>query len=43
MLADARSSTPYLLRENGMIRIDFSSDLGEGFGPWQMGCDAANL
>lgn len=26
-----------------MLRIDLNSDLGEGFGPWQMGDDAAML
>ena len=26
-----------------MIQIDLNSDLGEGFGPWTMGDDAAIL
>ena len=26
-----------------MMRIDLNSDLGEGFGPWVMGDDAAML
>ena len=26
-----------------MMRIDLNSDLGEGFGPWEMGDDAAML
>jgi 5-oxoprolinase (ATP-hydrolysing) subunit A len=31
------------LRGGGAMRIDLNSDLGEGFGPWAMGDDAAIL
>lgn len=30
-------------KENDIMRIDLNADLGEGFGPWKMGDDAALL